>query len=52
MKLNGKQAHALEGIYQAARIYTKIAAKLNEIADTIELESETVSYTHLHLFIG
>ena len=40
MKLNEKQTHALEEIYRVARMYTKIAAELNKVADTIELESE------------
>lgn len=40
MKLNEKQTHALEEIYRVARMYTKIAAELNKVADTIELESK------------
>ena len=40
MKLNEKQTHALEEIYRVARMYTKITAELNKVADTIELESE------------
>ena len=33
MKLNEKQTHALEEIYRVARMYTKIAAELNKVAD-------------------
>lgn len=40
MDFNEKQKFALEGIYRTARIYIKIAAELNELADDIKLEAE------------
>ena len=38
MKFNQKQNESLEEIYRIARIYTEIAAKLNELADDIKTE--------------
>jgi hypothetical protein len=37
MKFNQKQNEALEEIYRVARIYTKIAAGLNEMAGEIKM---------------
>lgn len=49
MKFNQKQNEALEGIYRTARIYTKIAAELNGLADRIRLDGEEASEEYVKI---